>query len=88
MTITVAPGLDGDGATLWPGERDSNDSDSNPASVWQATAGGQIADSLLAWPPDVFALTDALLERSESYRFARALRSAAVPGDRECVSCR
>ena len=40
------------------------------ASVWQAAAGGAIGDEMLAWPPDVFALTEVLLERSEIYRFA------------------
>ncbi len=41
-----------------------------PASVWQAVAGSAIADELLEWPPDVFALTDVILGRSEAYRFA------------------
>jgi hypothetical protein len=41
-----------------------------PAAVWQAVAGRAIGDELLEWPPDVFALTDVLLARSESYRFA------------------
>lgn len=40
------------------------------AAVWQAVAGGTIDDELLAWPPDLFALTDLILERSEAYRFA------------------
>jgi hypothetical protein len=38
--------------------------------VWQTVAGQTIDDDLLDWPPDVFALTDVLLERSEAYRFA------------------
>lgn len=41
-----------------------------PASVWQGVAGAAIDDDLLEWPPDLFALTDAILERSEAYRFA------------------
>jgi hypothetical protein len=41
-----------------------------PASLWRAVAGGEISDELLEWPPDLFALTDVLLERSEVYRFA------------------
>ena len=41
-----------------------------PASVWQSVAGGAIDDELLEWPPDLFALTEVLLERSEVYRFA------------------
>src|SRR5262245_48579413 len=40
-----------------------------PASIWGAVAGRPITDELLEWPPDLFALTDLLLERSEAYRF-------------------
>ena len=39
-------------------------------STWQAVAGWSITDHLLDWPPDLFALTEVLLERSEAYRFA------------------
>jgi hypothetical protein len=39
------------------------------ASTWQVLAGSPIGDELLEWPPDVFALTDVLLERAEAYRF-------------------
>jgi hypothetical protein len=41
-----------------------------PASVWRAVAGSTIGDALLDWPPDLFALTEVILERSEAYRFA------------------
>jgi hypothetical protein len=41
-----------------------------PASVWQSVAGIPITDELLEWPPDLFALTHVMLERSEGYRFA------------------
>jgi hypothetical protein len=41
-----------------------------PASVWLGVGGCAIGDEVLEWPPDLFALTDVLLERSESYRFA------------------
>ena len=41
-----------------------------PASVWDGVAAGTIDDELLEWPPDVFALTDVILERSEAYRHA------------------
>jgi len=37
------------------------------ASVWHCVAGTTIDDHLLEWPPDVFALTETLLERSEAY---------------------
>jgi hypothetical protein len=40
------------------------------ASTWVAVSGSAITDDLLDWPPDVFALTDSVIERSESYRFA------------------
>ena len=39
------------------------------ASTWQAVAGSPIGDELLEWPPDVFALTDVILERAEAFRF-------------------
>jgi hypothetical protein len=39
-------------------------------SVWRAAAGSEIDDELLKWPPDVFLLTNILLERSEAHRFA------------------
>ena len=56
------------------------------ASVWQSVAGAGIGDEVLEWPPDLFALTDVILERSEAYRFAlsppRGARwpPARVPG--------
>ena len=40
------------------------------ASAWQAVTGGMIGDDLLEWPPDLLALTEVILERSEAYRFA------------------
>lgn len=40
------------------------------ASTWHAASGGAIADELLEWPPDVFALTNVILARSEAFRFA------------------
>jgi hypothetical protein len=40
------------------------------ASTWSAISGGGFTDELLAWPPDVFALTNVLLDRSEAFRFA------------------
>ena len=39
------------------------------ASTWQGVAGSPVEDELLEWPPDVFALTDVILERAEAYRF-------------------
>jgi hypothetical protein len=40
----------------------------SPASIWQDSVDGPISDELLEWPPDLFALTEAILERSESHR--------------------
>src|SRR5262245_20698973 len=40
------------------------------ASAWQAISGGGFTDELLAWPPDVFALANVLLDRSEAVRVA------------------
>src|SRR6476660_9523207 len=40
------------------------------ASTWHAVSGGAITDDLLDWPPDVFALTNVILTRSEAFRFA------------------
>jgi hypothetical protein len=39
------------------------------ASIWRAVAGIPLTDELLDWPPDTFALTYVLLERSQAYRF-------------------
>jgi hypothetical protein len=40
------------------------------ASAWEAASGAALTDDLLGWPPDVFALTNVLLTRSEGFRFA------------------
>src|SRR5262249_44422094 len=40
-----------------------------PASTWRAVAGSPFSDQLLDWPADLFALTNAILGRSEVYRF-------------------
>jgi hypothetical protein len=39
------------------------------ASTWAALSGREIGDDLLEWPPDMFALADLVLERSQAYRF-------------------
>ena len=41
-----------------------------PASVWHTMTASPIDDNLLDWPPDVFALTNVILSRSEGFRFA------------------
>src|SRR5262245_9402203 len=38
-------------------------------STWESLAPGRLADELLEWPPDVFALTNVALESSEAFRF-------------------
>jgi hypothetical protein len=40
------------------------------ASAWQAVSGAGFTHDLLEWPPDVFAVTNVLLDRSEAFRFA------------------
>src|SRR5215472_6670004 len=38
--------------------------------VWHSVSGERISDGLLDWPPDVFALTNVILQRSQAFRFA------------------
>jgi hypothetical protein len=47
-------------------------SEPTSASTWQAVSGHPITDDLLEWPPDLFALANVLLARSEAFRFALA----------------
>src|ERR1700759_4053737 len=39
------------------------------ASTWRAVSGGEFTEELLAWRPDMFALANVLLDRSEAFRF-------------------
>jgi hypothetical protein len=39
-------------------------------SIWRTVAERQADDELLSWPPDMFAFTDVVLDRTEAYRFA------------------
>jgi hypothetical protein len=58
-------------------------SELTPVAAWQAVTGSGITDELLEWPPDMFALTHLVLQRSETYRFAFSPPRAAVwPPDR------
>src|SRR5262245_1018494 len=50
------------------------------ASTWEAIAGAGLTDELLEWPPDVFALTNVVLDRSEAFRFALSPVGAWPPG--------
>ena len=47
-------------------------------SVWLTAAGRSPGVELLSWPPDMFAFTDVVLDRTEAYRFA-----VSPPADRE-----
>lgn len=38
-------------------------------SVWRSLVGQPMDDGLVHWPPDLFALTEMILEHSEAYRF-------------------
>lgn len=53
------------------GERpvDTGVAEPTVASLWQGVSGSVITDELLDWPPDVFAFTDVVLERSGALRF-------------------
>ena len=69
MTAVLAPPAT---TILTPAGPRWDDSSQEPilASVWQAVASSTIGDELLEWPPDLFALTEVILQRSEAYRFA------------------
>jgi hypothetical protein len=45
-------------------------SEPTPASIWRSVTGCEVSDRLLEWPPDVFALTNLVLNRTEAFRFA------------------
>jgi hypothetical protein len=50
-------------------------------STWQGVTGSPVGDELLEWPPDVFALTDVILERAgTSTPRDRYPRAAAITG--------
>src|SRR6201988_2786611 len=48
------------------------------ASAWQTLAGTPITAEFLDWPPDLFALTDVILERSEADRFVFSQHNGLV----------
>jgi hypothetical protein len=54
-------------------------SEPTPAHTWYAAAGSPLSDELLEWPPDVFALANVILDRSEAFRFALAPREGWPP---------
>ena len=48
------------------------------ASTWLAVAGIPVTDELLDWPPDLFALTDVILDRGEAYRFVASVHAGGT----------
>ena len=50
------------------------------ASTWRAMAASPITDSLLEWPPDVFALANVILAWSEGFRFVLSPVGEWPPG--------
>jgi hypothetical protein len=62
----------GPGTTQMPGDLSQPEGHQplTPASLWHAVSASTITGNLLEWPPDLFALTDVLLEHSEAHRFA------------------
>ena len=69
MTAVLAPSATPIATRANPDGGDAS-REPTPASVWRAVAGSTIGDELLEWPPDLFALTEVILQRSEAYRFA------------------
>src|SRR6187200_556597 len=53
-------------ATTRPDARAADDG----GSLWHAMTGRPLSADLLDWPPDLFALTSLMLQRSGAYRFA------------------
>jgi hypothetical protein len=47
----------------------SQTEESTSVSTWETLVGTPITDEFLEWPPDLFALTDVILTRTEVYRF-------------------
>ncbi len=58
--------------------RDAARQEPTLASAWQAVAGSTISDKLLDWPPDLFTLTEVILQRSQAYRFALSPQAGAT----------
>ena len=65
------PGADGDGVV---DGRDQLGADSTRRTtvgvLWETMSGRPLSADLLDWPPDLFALTSVMLQRSGAYRFA------------------
>jgi hypothetical protein len=57
---------------------DGRKSELTLASVWAGAAGRALDDDMLEWPPDVFAVTDVLLQRADAFRFVLSPLPGAV----------
>lgn len=57
-------------------------------SLWEAMSGRPLSADLLDWPPDLFALTSLVLQRSGAFRFALSPPSGRQwpPGSRSAWS--
>jgi hypothetical protein len=51
-------------------------------SMWEGIVGGPVEDELLEWPPDVFALANMTLARTEAFRFCLAPPGEWPPSQR------
>jgi hypothetical protein len=54
-------------------------------SLWRAMSGRPLSGDLLDWPPDLFALTSLMLQRSGAFRFALSPPPGQVS---HCANCR
>jgi hypothetical protein len=56
---------------------DAKRTDRSISAAWQRVTCAPISDAVLEWPPDLFALTDVVLHRSEAYRLRSHARHLA-----------
>ena len=64
MSTAIADGSAASGLTTYGSSRPTT------GSVWLTVARRPVGDELVDWPPDMFAFTHVILERTEAYRFA------------------
>ena len=66
------PGADGDGGGLMAEYQLGADGTrrTTVGALWETMSGRPLSADLLDWPPDLFALTSVMLQRSGAYRFA------------------
>src|SRR5437867_2406847 len=56
---------------------DAKRTDRSISAAWQRVTCAPISDAVLEWPPDLFALIDVVLHRSEAYRLRSHARHFA-----------